>query len=339
MPIPVSDPSCQILPLEPRWQAEAKALYDSSFARAALPYAHRLPELFLANRVFSSCLWPSDCSRMIRTTGGEWVGFALANRRANPAAEEGAWLWLQLVCIAPRWRRQGFGRRILNSLLEQAAQEGREGVATSMQWAGIWPGIPAGLTAMHRFCDRTGASLRPGESYLVRDLRAAWPLTCAARRPIDQEGVKLLACTPSHHASLRVLLQEQFSMGWQHETLSRIDPGYEPFNGYGLATTWEPGQAGRGIWIAEHWGEVVGFCVVQQDAEGACHFGPIGLRLAWRGRGLGTRLLRTAADEVVRAGGDSLGLWTSALLAGGFYAPLGFRPLVTTRHAVWSVER
>ncbi|MEO5362378.1 MAG: GNAT family N-acetyltransferase [Magnetococcus sp. DMHC-8] len=328
--------ACVVQPLTPPWQAEAQRVYDRAFAGAALPYGHRLPDGFLASRVFGSSLWPADCSQLLVTRTGEGVGLLLANRRANPAVPSSDWLWLHLLCIVPARRRQGWGRHLLAGLRERAHAEGRCGVATALQWAGLWPGVPEGLTAMRAFGDRTGAEWRPGELYLVKHLAEPWPESGLIRLVAAGEEIMPIPYARRHRDSLQKLLHAEFGTGWQHETLSRIDAGYEPFNGYGLATTGAPDHAGRGVWVLEQGGQVIGFCVVQWEGEGStAFFGPIGLSPAWRGRGLGTRLLLAAARQARATGRERLGLWTSAALAEGFYQPLGFQALLSTRHALW----
>ncbi len=322
-------------PLAPRWQEEVKRLYDLLFSTADLPYGRRLPDNYLRNRVFSSSLWSSDCSCILVAPGGEGVGVLLANRRLNPASAEGEWLWLHLLVVAPAWQRQGLGRMLLHSLLERAGREGRRGVATALQWSGIWPGVPLGLTAMGAFCTGTAARLRPGEVYLAKNLSEPWPQASLDKAYSLREGVTVQAYTGQHREGLQRLLRELFSVGWQHETLSRIDPGYEPFNGYGLASTHDPGQPGRGVWIVTDRGRVVGFAVVQAGADGTAFFGPVGLRPEWRGQGLGQGLLMATARQARAWGCHTLGLWTSVPLAEGFYCPLGMQQVTTTQHGEW----
>ncbi len=327
-----------LYPLTPAWQTAAKRVYDAAFAGAALPYGSRLPDHFLANRLFDSCLWSTDCSRILVTPEWKGVGLVIANRRANPASVASDWLCLQLLCVAPDWQRQGWGRMLLNGLLATAASEGKQGVITSLQWAGIWPGIPTSLTAMRAFGDQTGADWRPGEIYLEKNLLEPWPVACPGRLAPPDDGITPVAYVNRHYAGLRSLLWDHFSIGWQCETLSRLDSIYEPFNGYGLATTSESTYPGRGIWILEREGQVIGFCVVHAGPDSpTAFFGPIGLLPEWRGRGLGTRLLLLAATQAQDWGRHSLGLWTSAPLAEGFYRPLGFVPVAQTRHAAWRV--
>ncbi|MBF0460425.1 MAG: GNAT family N-acetyltransferase [Magnetococcales bacterium] len=333
-----TDPLCTIQPLTPAWQAEAKRVYDRAFAGADLPYGRSLPDNFLANRVFGSCLWSADCSRLLVTPAGEGVGLVIANRRANPASGASAWLWLQLLCIVPGWHRQGWGRMLLHSLLDTVRTEGQQGVATALQWAGVWPGIADGLKGMQKFCAHTGAALRPGEWYLAKSLHTEEPWQGVGGEASTDLGGDpcILPYQSRHQEGLYRLLRDHFSIGWQHETLSRIDPGFEPFNGYGLAATLDPHQPGQGVLVVECHGQVVGFCVVQAEPDGpTAFFGPIGLVPAWRGQGWGSRLLVAAACQARQWGRQTLGLWTSAALADGFYAPLGFRRVVTTQHAVW----
>lgn len=331
------NPSCIILPLEPRWQKEVKHLYDRAFAHATIPYGRQLPAAFLEKRVFGSLLWSSDCSRGVVTEAGEWVGLAIANRRRNPDSSEGEWLWLQLFCIAPAWQRQGMGRHLLQSLLATAAAEGKQGVVTSLQWAGIWPGMPVGLDAMRAFCLHTGAALSPGEIYLEKTLQEP-EANDGEEGPLFQDGMRVVSYGHIHQEGLGVLLKEQFSVGWQQETLSRIDPAYEPFNGYGLADTFDPVAPGRGVLVAEYAGQVAGFCVVQAgEAPLTGFFGPIGLWPRWRGRGWGSRLMRAAIQYARGLGWERLGLWTSAPLADGFYIPLGWRTVSVTQQAEWRV--
>ncbi|MEO5355124.1 MAG: GNAT family N-acetyltransferase [Magnetococcus sp. XQGC-1] len=327
--------SCSLEPLSPRWQGEVKRLYDLLFAAADLPYGQRLPEDYLRHRLFASSLCSSDCSCMLVAPDGKGVGVLLANRRLNPASAEGEWLWLHLLAVAPDWQRQGLGRMLLHSLLERARREGKRGVATALQWSGIWPGVPAGLTTMEAFCAGTAARLRPGEMYLAKNLADPWPQAALDKACSLREEVTMRAYTDRHREGLQALLQELFSVGWQHETLSRIDPAYEPFNGYGLASTYDPVQPGRGVWVVTDRDRLVGFAVVQAGADGTAFFGPVGLRPEWRGQGLGSGLLLATARQAQLWGCHTLGLWTSVPLANGFYRSLGMQLVTTTRHGEW----
>ncbi|MBF0162326.1 MAG: GNAT family N-acetyltransferase [Magnetococcales bacterium] len=338
MTMPAAHPvdACQILPLHPRWQESARQIYDQAFSQADLPYGQQLPSHYLANRLFGSSLWPSDSSRILLTQAGEGVGLALANRRLNPATPEGEWLWVQLFCIVPAWQRRGLGRLLLHHLLEEAAATGKRGLSTALQWAGLWPGIPASLQAMQHFCQHTGACWRPGEIYLEMDIREE--PSVPAVNPSWRDGATLSAYAPHHQPGLTALLRDHFSIGWQHEVLHRIDPAYEPFNGYGWAGPPAFHPPGQAIMVLEYQEEVVGFALLQGDTHpSTAFFGPIGLHPEWRGHGWGSRLLRAAAQRLRAQGGRRLGLWTSAALATGFYAPLGLLPRTTTRHAQWQL--
>ena len=329
-------PSCLILPLQPRWQEAAKQVYDRTFMQADIPYGQQLPGNFLANRLFGSCLWSYDCSRILLTQAGEGVGLALANRRLNPAAPETDWLWLQLFCIAPAWQGRGLGRLLLNNLLETAAATGKRGLATALQWAGIWPGILAGLQTMQTFCNRTGVRWRPGEIYLEKNLLERTAESGIACPSCLGDGVTLLDYDNRHRQSLTALLRDHFSIGWQHEVLSHIDPDYEPFNGYGLAAGPDAHHPSGTILLLEQQSQVVGFCLLQAGTTASiAFFGPIGLQPEWRGYGWGSHLLRAAAHRLRAQGWHRLGLWTSAPLAQRFYAPLGIYPVTTTQHAEW----
>lgn len=321
-------PDLRQVPLTPGHEAAVGFLYRAAFAGACLPYGQELPPNFLGQRLFASCLYPADCSSLLLDAADHPIAVILANRRRHPEAAPGTHLLLHLLAVAPAWQRRGIGGCLLGDLWRLARREGRSGVMTSLAWGGIWPGIPSELEAALACCRRTGAVLKPGECFLTVDLdRFAAPFSSLAD-PV------ILPYAHRHRDGLLHLLRSHFSVGWLHETMAKVDSAWEPFNGYGLAATGNPGD----LLILESRGECVGFCVVQGDAPGPMgFFGPIGLAPDWRGQGWGSGLLQAAAWHLRQRGKTSMGLWTSPALAAGFYARQGLIQTAATQHAEWSV--
>ncbi len=317
----------RICSLSPGWQAEAVALYNRVSAGLKLPYGRRITTQFLERRLFGSQLWSSDCSRLLLDDAGRVIGMALANRRSNPGVGQGERLLLHWLGIDPLWQGRGLGGQLLRHMQALARQGGQRAVASALQWSGLWPGVVEGLQGMEGLVARSGGEWQPGELFL----------RCAVqgRSWTEQGEVPIVGFTQAHAAGLRGLLQENFSIGWQHETLSRIDQNYEPFNGYGLSETYCAAPVGRDLLIAEVAGEVVGFCVLQAGEEGMAFFGPVGLRPEWRKRGIGSALLHAALRRTQDIGCQEMGLWTNQTLAEGFYLPLGLQRGCVTRHVVW----
>ncbi|MBF0184989.1 MAG: GNAT family N-acetyltransferase [Magnetococcales bacterium] len=324
-----------ILPLTPAWQQAVVALYNRVCASLPLPYGRQMAENYLQKRLFDSALWPGDASRLLLTADGQLLGAVLANRLANPLLTPSNRLQLHWLGIDPAWQRQGLATLLWQSLCRETKAAGQLEIISALHWNGIWPGIVQGLTSMETFVSQSGGRWQPGELFLQCNVNASSWQQSLPHSPLS--GVKINQYQLYHANGLRDLLQKHFSIGWQHETLSRVDPSYEPFNGYGLATTYCTEQPGRDVWIVEAASEVVGFCIVQPGPEKMAFFGPIGLRPHWRKQGLGRHLLHTATAHARALGCATMGLWTSQPLSEGFYLPLGMQKGGESRYALWSL--
>ncbi|WP_130472189.1 GNAT family N-acetyltransferase [Candidatus Magnetaquicoccus inordinatus] len=328
----------QIIPLTLAWQEAVVALYNRLHAASPLPYGKEMPADFVQQRLLRSSLWSSDCSRLLIDCSGQLRAVVLANHRRNPGLQQNESMLLHWLGVEPEWQRKGWARQLLQELFFLAQREQQTVLQSALQWSGIWPGVPQGLLAMEQFVEQTAGSWQTGELFL-QCTPAEVLGRMATRKANTDKNISIILYESRHQQAVQRLLQEHFSIGWQHELLSRIDPHYDPFNGYGLATTYNAAHPGKDLLLVVAEQEIIGFCALHTEKRELAFFGPIGLHPAWRQQGIGTDLWQAALRQADAAGCQKLGLWTSLPIAQGFYLPLGMEISHSSRHACWSVPQ
>lgn len=320
-----------ILPLEKTIPSKSfKALFDKGFSVCDAPYGQNISPNFLEQRLWNSSIYSTDCSKMIVAKSGELCGFALANLRTHPLQKHSNALCLNLFFITESYRNQGLGRELIQTLVAIAKNEGHKLVQTSLQWAGIWPGIFSHWKDTLAFCQKTGGTIKPGEIFLELDLQQ--PLSDIPYHDIT--NCKIRPYLAQDFDALQQLVTNHFSIGWQQEVLNKVNTQFESFNGYGLASPYCP----EDVLVVETQTGICGFCIVQSTSDDEMSFfGPIGIEPRWRGKGIGNQLLLEAIHYLRTKGKTKMGLWTNQTIYQKFYSKWGFQKTFETVHVEWRV--
>jgi GNAT superfamily N-acetyltransferase len=314
-----------IIPLEKTFSSKHfKELFDECFGLRDAPYGKNISSNFLEKRVFASSIYSTDCSKAIFSKSGELCGFAIANFNAHPLQKQSDALYLNLFFIADAYRNRGLGQALINELVTEARIQGKKLVKTSLQWAGIWPGILSHWKNEIGFCQKTGGQLKPGELFIEVDLQQA-----LSRR--DSNAI-VRPYSASDFEALQELLVKNFSVGWTHEVFNKVCRHFDNFNGYGLAFPYCP----EDVLVAESQKGICGFCVVQSTTDDKMSFfGPIGIDPDFRRMGIGSQLLFDAIDYLKDKGKEKMGLWATERNYNRFYQHFGLPKTFETVHVEW----
>jgi len=305
-----------------------KDLFDECFNLRNAPYGKHISSNFLEKRVFASSIYSTDCSKAIYSKSGELCGFAMANFNAHPLQKESDALYLNLFFITEAYRNRGLGQALIKELVTTARNHGKKLLKTSLQWAGIWPGILSHWKNEIAFCQKMGGQLKPGELFIEMDLQQS------LSRPRHENAI-VRPYLASDFEALQRLLVENFSVGWTHEVFNKVSPHFDNFNGYGLAFPYCP----QDVFVAENQKGICGFCIVQSTTDDKMSFfGPIGIAPAFRRMGIGTQLLFKAIDYLKAKGKEKMGLWATERNYKRFYQPFGMPKTFETVQVEWDVQ-
>ncbi|MCP4111333.1 MAG: GNAT family N-acetyltransferase [Desulfobacteraceae bacterium] len=226
------------------------------------------------------------------------------------------------------------GQKLIAALLLEAVNSEKKGVVTSLQWGGIWPGIMSHSKEQIDLFSKTGAEFRTGEIFIELDIRQTTGMSFTEKAFHKLFGVTIRHYENTDFESLHHLLSKEFGVGWTHEVLNKVNKDFECFNGYGLASPYNPND----VFVVSNKNEIFGFCIVQSGTgtkQG--FFGPVGLVQNMRGKGIGSLLFIEAVNYLKSKGKEQIGLWTNETIYSSFYKKIGCYKTFETLHAEWSV--
>lgn len=308
-----------------------KRLYQEAFSGMELYYGRYIGDEFMQRRLFSSGLYSTDCSIVHRDGDRELDAAVFANLRKSPDQISSDSLYLNLILMKPDLDGKYSAKGLIEELLGIAESAGKRRVVTSLQWSGIWPGILSSYIQAIEICRDTKARLSHGEVFLVADISRTLHL---AQRGLQNlpSNLEIRQYYDEDYDKLHQLMMRNFSIGWLHETLSKVSADYESFNGYGLAETYRPDD----VLVVMDKQRLCGFCVVQSVTDGYRSFiGPLGMAPSYRGQGIGPHLFLKALEYLHGNSKKSVGLWTSRSIYQRFYSRFDMTEAMSTYSAEW----
>ena len=310
-----------------------KRLYQESFSGMDLYYGEYINDEYIQRRLFSSVLYITDRSIVHRVGDCELDAAVFANLRKSPDQVSSDSLYLNLIVMKPDIDGKTSATRLIKELLKIAERAGKRRVVTSLQWSGMWPGILSNYTQAIEICRETKARLSHGEVFLVADISRTLHL---AKRGFQNlpSNLEIRQYYDEDYDKLHRLMMRNFSIGWLHETLSKVNVDFESFNGYGLAETYRP----EDVLVVMDKKRLCGFCVVQSVTDGYRSFiGPLGMEPSYRGQGIGTHLFLKALEYLNGRSKNSVGLWTSQSIYQSFYSRFDMTETMSTYSAEWRI--
>jgi|WetSurMetagenome_2_1015567.scaffolds.fasta_scaffold39274_3 GNAT superfamily N-acetyltransferase len=318
----------KIVSLQPQYIEIFNEEYENCFKQLTLPYGKKLEHNFLEQRIFNSQLYPFDFSKVILTSKNEICGFILANLRKNPAQIQSSEMYLQLFFINEKHRKQGYRKQVFKYLFDYAKNNGINKIITSLQWGGIFPGIPIQLIDFIKFYEQTGGEIKKGELFLELEMKSF------LKKEIRSNDYDICFFKEKDKEKLLQYLKQNFGIGWQCEVMSKVDKTFEPFNGYGLSNVYQPND----VIVVTFENKICGFCIVQSETDhNMAFFGPIAISKEHRGNQLGGIILEKVVEYLQNLKKTKIGLWTNDVIYEKFYKTYGFVKTGETVHVEWNI--
>jgi predicted N-acetyltransferase YhbS len=276
---------------------------------------------------------PGDA--VVALAEGRVVGFAMAGicRSAAPElAEKRGQAWLQAVLVAPAWWRRGIGGTLVRTVARIALEAGASHLSAGGGLFYLWPGIPVDLAGAEAFAAALGFELR-GYTHDLRADVGGIRLDDAAAASLAGAGLRVVPAAAGDRSAVLDFLLAEFGSEWWHDIGWFLDAGGDPADllllrdaagGIGGIARIHTARSDPPGWPMFWRGGAGG-------AGGAGGLGPIGVAASLRGRGLGRALLVAALDRLRGLGCPDVVVDDTSLL--GYYAPHGFVPWITYRHA------
>ncbi len=229
--------------------------------------------------------------------------------------------YITLMAVDPRYRRQGIGSQLLQRVLAFLHSRGCQTVLVSPYGPGYWtPGVDeAAYPHAIAFLQAQGFRTVSRPLSMDASLVGGWAIpswTLERCEELHKQGVRISPLAFHLLPDLLAFLRREFPGDWQslvRRAAEQIAGGQRP-----------PSD----ILLAHARGQVLGFS--HHHGE---RFGPFGVALKHRGRGIGAALLFHTLEVMRREGRHNAWfLWTDDATADRIYRAAGFRE--TRRYAV-----
>ena len=232
--------------------------------------AARLPEM----------VW-SDSDRDARVRLLAWDGDRIVGVAVGSVVD--ATGFLDLLAVAPEWRRRGIGRELLGRWETRAAVLGGETLAIGANLHSYaWPGVDIRYTPAIAMFLKAGYARRDVLFNMDVDLIEVVPSTASELRRVEDAGVILRRGVVEDADALARHTASKWTEVWARETQAALH------------------RSPSSIFLAFAEGEVIGFAA--HGVLRATHFGPLATHPAWRRIGLGGALTRLALADMVSLG-------------------------------------
>ena len=223
--------------------------------------------------------------------GGRLAGYAAFQRRGSSGR------MLADGYVHPELTGRGVGTELLR-LTEQRARE---------EVASVPPGERAYLQNAALASDPAAPALYAAQGY--EEVRRSWRMVIDLERPPEPRvppGIEVRPFRePEERRAVYEAIEEAFEDHWEHRRRSFEDWSKRAFDVAG----YDPGL----VWLALEGSEVVGanFCYWKRQGDWGW-VGSIGVRPAWRRRGIAEALLETSFAEFFRRGEHRVALGVDA---------------------------
>jgi GNAT superfamily N-acetyltransferase len=191
--------------------------------------------------------------------------------------------FLDLLAVAPEWRRRGIGRELLGRWEARAAVLGGENLAIGANLhAYAWPGVDIGYTPAIAMFLKAGYARHDVLFNMDVDVTEVVPPTASELIRIEDAGVTLRRGSVDDADALARHTANEWTEVWARETQAALH------------------RSPSSIFLAFAEDEVIGFAA--HGVLRATHFGPLATSPAWRRIGLGGALTRLALADMAPLG-------------------------------------
>jgi GNAT superfamily N-acetyltransferase len=293
------------------------------------------PELWEAATIYNRHFEPGDFTGAW-TEAGKLAGFVLTRRFRDPDAPEamrervGKLGWLCAILVAPEWRGQGLGSRLLELAVKRL--EGVSRIRTGGEIGHLLPGVPESVSTT--FFEKRGFHFEVQPEFDLARSLADWQDPPGA---VAGEYVFRQAREGEESAILAFLRDPAngFSARWPYDLETLFRQGYAPENitllvkssGVieGFCQTWRfQSFAGRSNPRA-----LLYWAAGERPGENHGSLGPLGIAAGTRGSGLGLTIVAQATAYLKSQGVSFATIdWTHFV---DFYGRLGYQPWRTYR--------
>jgi mycothiol synthase len=191
--------------------------------------------------------------------------------------------FLDLLAVAPEWRRRGIGRQLLGLWETRAAALGGETLSIGANLHSYaWPGVDIRYTPAIAMFLHAGYERRDVLFNMDVDLMQVEPPTASELRRIEEAGVTVRRGVAEDADALARHTANEWTEIWARETQTALR------------------RSPSSIFLALAGGEVIGFAA--HGVLRTTHFGPLATAPAWRRIGLGGTLTRLALADMTADG-------------------------------------
>lgn len=217
---------------------------------------------------------------------GQLTGCVMGVRRPWKRSKEDLG-FIKWVFVADAWRRQGIGRRLLTSC-ESAFRERAVRVlvygSSAPQY--LYPGVPESRTSLQRFLDACGWKRASERVSLYADLDSEPEFGANCEALLGAHPAAFQLASEGEANEVARFVRDHFTDSWARE----VEPAWKRDHPAFCCVARDPGSR-----------ELVGFAAM--NATNPAWFGPMGVKKTWRGKRVGSCLVRHALSTYQRGGG------------------------------------
>ena len=227
--------------------------------------------------------------------------------------------WIAALAVAPEYRGQGLGGRLLRLAEERLRREGATHVRPGGSVGHFLPGPPDDDPRALRFWERHGYRPERQVHDLRRSLRDWTPPPPALR----DDPYRIGPARAGQEGAILAFLAREFPGRWRYDVAHAFARGVPAGD---IVVLEEPAGSVEGFLVSWHAeSPLLGSAISWYPALGARYggCGPLGIAARLRGRGLGLALVAEGVSSLHRRGVEECVIdWTTLV---DFYGRLGFK--------------